>query len=326
MLSAIPTHLIAGPLGAGKTSLLRALLAQKPAGERWAILINEFGLVGLDAALLSGTADDVSFAEVAGGCLCCVNGVPFQVGLNRLLRKARPDRLFIEPSGLGHPHELLGQLAGQPWHEVLALQPCVLVLDAAALAGGHGLPAYPEALLVRTGLLVLNKCEHLTEPRRALLADRLPALPIAWVRHGELALERLPGIACRAVERSPSLPAVGAGPLPLASLWLDLAQPICQHQVQDEGWSIGWRWHPSQRFDLARVQGWLAGLGWRRAKLVMRGHDHWQSANALEGEALHWRATEWRKDSRLELIFARPQDVAALERELAGCRIVAAGP
>src|SRR5690606_38118178 len=52
MLNDIPTHLIAGPLGAGKTSLIRALLAQKPAGERWAVLINEFGQVGLDAALL----------------------------------------------------------------------------------------------------------------------------------------------------------------------------------------------------------------------------------------------------------------------------------
>ncbi|QLF93647.1 cobalamin biosynthesis protein CobW [Pseudomonas sp. ABC1] len=321
MLSAIPTHLIAGPLGAGKTSLLRALLAQKPEGERWAILINEFGLVGLDAALLSGTADDVSFAEVAGGCLCCVNGVPFQVALNRLLRKARPDRLFIEPSGLGHPHELLGQLAGQPWHEVLALQPCVLVLDATALADGLGLPAYPEALLAKTGLLVLNKSERLTALQRAQLAERLPALPIAWVCQGELPLERLPGIASHALARSPSLPPASAGPLPLASLWLDPTQPICQHQAQAEGWSIGWRWHPSQRFDLARVQGWLAELGWRRAKLVMQGPDHWQSANALDGEALHWRASEWRKDSRLELIFDVPQDVDALGQGLAACRL-----
>src|SRR5690606_35307438 len=52
MLNDIPTHLIAGPLGAGKTSLIRALLAQKAAGERWAVLINEFGQIGLDAALL----------------------------------------------------------------------------------------------------------------------------------------------------------------------------------------------------------------------------------------------------------------------------------
>ncbi|MDH0098315.1 CobW-like GTP-binding protein, partial [Pseudomonas sp. GD04158] len=93
MLSQIPTHLIAGPLGAGKTSLIRHLLAQKPAAERWAVLINEFGQIGLDAALLERGEDGIALAEVAGGCVCCVNGAPFQVGLGRLLRQARPDRL-----------------------------------------------------------------------------------------------------------------------------------------------------------------------------------------------------------------------------------------
>ncbi len=53
MLREIPTHLIGGPLGAGKTSLIRSLLAQKPAGERWAVLVNEFGEIGLDAAALA---------------------------------------------------------------------------------------------------------------------------------------------------------------------------------------------------------------------------------------------------------------------------------
>ena len=95
MLTHIPTHVICGPLGAGKTSLIRSLLAQKPADERWAVLINEFGQIGLDAALLTTDESGVSLAEVAGGCLCCVNGVPFQVGLSRLLRKAKPDRLLI---------------------------------------------------------------------------------------------------------------------------------------------------------------------------------------------------------------------------------------
>ncbi|MEH6365281.1 MAG: GTP-binding protein, partial [Pseudomonas marincola] len=57
MLKNIPTHLIAGPLGAGKTSLIDHLLAQRPAHERWAILINEFGMIGLDAALLSRDED-----------------------------------------------------------------------------------------------------------------------------------------------------------------------------------------------------------------------------------------------------------------------------
>jgi len=118
MLKHIPTHLIAGPLGAGKTTLLRELLAQRPETERWAVLINEFGQIGLDAALLTTDEEGIALGEVAGGCLCCVNGAPFQVGLGRLLRHAKPQRVFIEPSGLGHPQALLQQLQENPWREV----------------------------------------------------------------------------------------------------------------------------------------------------------------------------------------------------------------
>ena len=163
MLQNIPTHVIAGPLGAGKTSLIRHLLAQRPPNERWAVLINEFGQIGLDAALLTRDIEGIALGEVAGGCLCCVNGAPFQIGLGRLLRKARPDRLFIEPSGLGHPAQLLRQLSEAPWQGVLAVQPCVLVLDAQALAVGKPLPATQQETLNSAGLLLLNKSEDLDD-------------------------------------------------------------------------------------------------------------------------------------------------------------------
>jgi len=81
MLQNIPTHVIAGPLGAGKTSLIRHLLSQRPADERWAVLINEFGQIGLDAALLTRDEDGIALGEVAGGCLCCVNGARFRLAL-----------------------------------------------------------------------------------------------------------------------------------------------------------------------------------------------------------------------------------------------------
>ena len=66
MLQNIPTHVIAGPLGAGKTSLIRQLMAQRPEGERWAVLINEFGQIGLDAALLTRDDDGIAPLSVHG--------------------------------------------------------------------------------------------------------------------------------------------------------------------------------------------------------------------------------------------------------------------
>ena len=320
MLAHIPTHLIAGPLGAGKTSLIRQLLADKPADERWAILINEFGQIGLDAALLGGSRDGISLSEVPGGCLCCVNGAPFQVALARLLRQARPDRLLIEPSGLGHPAQLLEQLRDSPWQQVLAVQPPVLVLDAAALARGETLADSQADSLPLAGLVLLNKQEQLDAPQRAALQQRFAAYPLHWTSQGQLPFSALPGHQARAGEAADaSLP--DSPPSSPGLLWRDPHHPLCQYQQQEAGWSIGWRWHPSQRFELAHLQHWLQALPWRRAKLLVHSNAGWLSANALAGQPLHWQASEWRRDSRIELIFREAQALTALQEGLAACRL-----
>ncbi|WP_338921223.1 CobW-like GTP-binding protein [Pseudomonas silesiensis] len=320
MLQNIPTHVIAGPLGAGKTSLIRHLLAQRPPNERWAVLINEFGQIGLDAALLTRDIEGIALGEVAGGCLCCVNGAPFQIGLGRLLRKARPDRLFIEPSGLGHPAQLLRQLSEAPWQGVLAVQPCVLVLDAQALAVGKPLPTTQQEALNSAGLLVLNKSEDLDSADRQRIAAQLPARRLYWTQQAELPLSELPGLETQAVEGVDNF-SVPKGLAQMPAVWKDPALPICLSQEQEGGWSIGWRWHPSQAFEATLVGRWLESLAWRRAKLVIHSVEGWVSANALDNSVLEWRPSEWRRDSRIELIFSEPQDVDSLQRALAECRL-----
>jgi G3E family GTPase len=318
MLQNIPTHVIAGPLGAGKTSLIKHLLTQKPAHERWAILINEFGQVGLDAALLATAEDGIALGEVAGGCLCCVNGAPFQIGLGRLLRKARPDRLFIEPSGLGHPLQLLAQLRETPWVGVLAVQPSVMVLDAQALVAGRALPQTQQDALADAGLLLLNKSAGLDIAARQTVMEALPDRTVFWTERGALPVDRLPGVNVRAIEGVGNFIA----PKTLAQLpavWADPMTPICLSQGQAEGWSIGWRWHPDRVFNASKVQQWLQALKWRRAKLVIHSDSGWVSGNALEGGEVLWSPSEWRKDSRLELIFAEPQDEVLLSAQLRQC-------
>ena len=319
MLQNIPTHVIAGPLGAGKTSLIKHLLAQRPANERWAVLINEFGQIGLDAALLTQADDGIALGEVAGGCLCCVNGAPFQVGLGRLLRKAKPDRLFIEPSGLGHPVQVLKQLREAPWLGVLAVQPCVLVLDAQALAAGKPLPDAQREALTSAGLLVLNKDEALDAAQRKAIERQLPEVAVYWTRQAQLPLQRLPGLNARAAAAVDNFVAP-KGLAQMPAVWSDPTLPICLSQAQEGGWSIGWRWHPSQSFDHRRLAQWLASLDWRRAKLVIHSSDGWISGNAVDNSPLVWQPSEWRRDSRIELIFSAPQDVAALQQALAACR------
>lgn len=318
MLQHIPTHVISGALGAGKTSVLRSLLAQRPSDERWAVLINEFGDIGLDSALLEGDQEGVSFSEVAGGCVCCVNGVPFQVALVQLLRKAQPDRLFIEPSGLGHPLQLFEQLGDVPWLDVLAVQPMVLVLDAQKTTSAADVE---PALLAQTGLVLLNKCDSVTPEQEQYWQQSFAPKPLVCTRQGQLAYNALPGREHRSGQQ-PLLDGFAKASPKLGVIWTDPQQPICSVNQQDNGWSMGWRWHPSQQFDLMRIQLWLTHMRWQRVKCVVHTNAGWLSVNALDGQSLHWQNSEWRKDSRLELIFTEVQDEQQLSAELAACRVV----
>ncbi|MCL1126679.1 CobW family GTP-binding protein [Shewanella surugensis] len=128
--TAIATNIITGFLGSGKTSLIKALLKAKPKDESWAVLVNEFGDVGIDSALLSSDQQGIHIREVAGGCMCCAAGVPMQVAITQLIAKAKPDRLLIEPTGLGHPETVLKVLMAPHFKHIIAMHACVTLVDA----------------------------------------------------------------------------------------------------------------------------------------------------------------------------------------------------
>lgn len=123
----IQTHIITGFLGVGKTTTLAHLIKQKPKNEKWVVLLNEFGKTGLDALLLA--CPDVVIKQVAGGCLCCVTQVHFQTALNQLIRFEKPQRIFIEPSGLGHPDETIKILKQDQYKQILEVQPAITLID-----------------------------------------------------------------------------------------------------------------------------------------------------------------------------------------------------
>lgn len=134
ILKPVATNLITGFLGSGKTTFIKALLANKPAGETWAVLVNEFGEIGIDAGLMGQSDSGVVIREVPGGCLCCAAGVPTQVAVTQLLARAKPDRLLIEPTGLGHPKEILKTLGSKQFAEVLSLKASICLFDPRKLS------------------------------------------------------------------------------------------------------------------------------------------------------------------------------------------------
>ena len=134
---AVPTNIITGFLGVGKTSAILHLLKNKPVNERWAVLVNEFGEIGVDGSLFEGQYSEengVYIQEVPGGCMCCASGVPMKIALNQLLLRAKAHRLLIEPTGLGHPVEVIQVLSNQYYKDILHLQKIITLVDARNLA------------------------------------------------------------------------------------------------------------------------------------------------------------------------------------------------
>ena len=124
----VPTHIITGFLGVGKTTALRSLMARKPPGEYWAVIVNEFGEVGIDQDLLEQTPD-MQIKEVPGGCMCCSANVPMQAALNAVFRRRRPDRILIEPTGLGHPAGVIDFLQNEYLQTAIDLRATITLVD-----------------------------------------------------------------------------------------------------------------------------------------------------------------------------------------------------
>ena len=107
----IPTTVITGFLGAGKTSLIRSMIENNQ-GKKIALLINEFGDLGIDKDMLLGCGmedcTDENIVELANGCICCTVADDFLPKMEALLeRETPPDHILIETSGLALPKPLI---------------------------------------------------------------------------------------------------------------------------------------------------------------------------------------------------------------------------
>ncbi|HEY0212391.1 MAG TPA: cobalamin biosynthesis protein CobW [Paenirhodobacter sp.] len=150
-LEKTPVTIITGFLGAGKTTLIRHLL-QNPDGRRLAVLVNEFGDVGVDGDLIRECADancpESSILELTNGCICCTVADEFIPAIERLMAMdPRPDHIVIETSGLALPKPLLKAFDWPALRSRITIDGVVTVADAEAVAAGLFAPdpAHPGA-------------------------------------------------------------------------------------------------------------------------------------------------------------------------------------
>lgn len=120
--------IIAGFLGAGKTTVLRNVIQQLPQSTRIGVLVNEFGAVGVDGAAYETTREGLDIKELAAGCICCTALVAFKQTVVQMLRK-KPEHLFVEPTGLAELRHIVNVFAQHNLADAVKLEPSLVVVD-----------------------------------------------------------------------------------------------------------------------------------------------------------------------------------------------------
>jgi cobalamin biosynthesis protein CobW len=224
MTAKIPATVVTGFLGAGKTSLIRHLL-EHAGGRRIALIVNEFGDLGVDGEILRGCgiaacADD-DIVELANGCICCTVADDFLPTMAALLdRPNPPDHIVIETSGLALPKPLLQAFNWPAVRTRVTVDGVIAVLDGPAVRDGlfaddpeavaaqrladdnldHDSPLHElyEDQVACADLLVLNKCDQLSDAERDALAAGLNGKRVLHASHGRIDPRVLLGLGAAA--------------------------------------------------------------------------------------------------------------------------------
>lgn len=325
---AVPTNIITGFLGVGKTTVILNLLKQKPDNERWAVLVNEFGEIGVDGSLMQGQHREESgiyIREVPGGCMCCASGLPMHIALYQLLTKAKPDRLLIEPTGLGHPREVLEVLSTDQYRNVLDIQRCITLVDArntkdarytqhdtfnqqidiADIVVGH-----------KTDLYSTTSKQDLTnyvESRRGA------GVPVYFAENGNIDIALLEGDSQAVVSLHDHSHSHEHRNSP-GAIFVEQELPesgVLKVENSGEGFnSVGWRFSPEHVFDRSLLFKWLTGLTVERAKGVFITREGIFAYNIAQDSLSEYELDEC-AESRIEIIASNTSDI--LEQDLINC-------
>lgn len=254
----ISVHIITGFLGVGKTTLVQQLISQKPENEAWAIIVNEFGELGVDALLLDGSS--VTIKQVPGGCACCAANLPFQVSLNQLLKSQSLDRIIIEPSGLGHGDKLAELLEQEQYKDWLTLDSVITLIDPKQFnqAKYREHEIYIRQLQVADGI-VISKSD-LASPSEIDDVNewaQISKLPVICSERGNISLEWIFG-----VKRKPKMllfrPVVKGG------------NGYCTQGVQLSSDIL---------FEHEKITEYLKSTGWMRIKGFIHSNQGWFKIN-----------------------------------------------
>lgn len=282
----IPTHLFLGFLGVGKTSAILSCFKQKPTHEHWVVLVNEFGPQGIDGSIYQNNGIQVK--EVAGGCLCCVAGVPFQVAVTDILKQQKPDRLFIETSGASHTQGVLKTLQQDSFKQALNLKATVCIIDPNHFIDKRYFNNVNYQAQINTAdVIVANKIDNANDQALikldAFIKSKKPTIPILIkTNFGNFDLACLDAPIIDKNSKTVSFFSVEDNPLSLKTL--------------------DWQFNQNTCFNKSQLLQWLQNPLFVRAKGIIKTSEHWIIINTING-LTQTTAIEPQKQNRIEIII-----------------------
>ncbi|MFM2280511.1 MAG: cobalamin biosynthesis protein CobW [Pseudomonadota bacterium] len=314
----IPATVITGFLGAGKTTMIRNLLSDA-GGRKIALIINEFGDLGVDGDVLKGcgaeacTEDDI--IELNNGCICCTVADDFIPTMEKLLaRENRPDHIVIETSGLALPQPLVAAFNWPGIKTAVTVDGVVTVVDSAAVAAGRFADDHDALDAQRRedeGL------DH-ESPIEELFEDQLTAADLVVLNKADLLdaaqLQSVRDFVSAATARKPKMVEARNGDLPAAVLLglgvgteNEIALRKSHHELEHEG--EGHHAHEHDEFESFVVElGPLADAGafMEKLKPIIERHDilRLKGFAAVAGKPM--RMVIQAVGSRIDSYFDRP--------------------
>lgn len=330
----IPTNIITGFLGVGKTTAINSLLANKAAEESWAVLVNEFGQIGIDQEMMPN-ADGLHVKELAGGCICCTLGASLTPTVKALIEQTQPDRLIIEPTGIGHPEGIIDALMGPNLKDKLDVRAIVCLLDPRTLTAEEviGSDVFHDQINL-ADVVLINKCDLADKTQISMAETALgqmfpPKQHIGCTTRGAITVELLDLV--RNGELTSQFPAAHehehaehthhehhhdhshpAVPEP--------GKPIRATGHGSGLFSCGWVFHHDDCFDYWALESILNGLtDISRIKGVIRIGYAWIFYNRVNDEH-DFDKVAYRRDSRIEIISSRELDWEQIEQDMLNCQ------
>jgi cobalamin biosynthesis protein CobW len=339
-LRRVPCTIVTGFLGAGKTTLIRHVLSNAQ-GRRLAVIVNEFGDVGIDGEILKGCGNEAcpedNIVELANGCLCCTVADEFVPALDAILAKGGVEHIVIETSGLALPKPLVQAFHWPAIKNRVTVDSVIVVVDGAALADGrvaHDLDALKQQRVAD------NALDH-DDPVEEVFEDQIACADLVVLNKRDLlddaGVERARKAIAGTLPRSVKVVAVTDGKVDealLLGLGVGTEDDIENRRTHHDGEldhdhddfdsfvvPVGEITDPAQlasrvaalaeKFDVLRVKGFTAVAG-KPLRLLLQAvgkrvtHQYdrpWAAAEAREG--------------RLVVIGLKGLDRAAITRALA---------